>query len=352
LKLTDQSLIEQMKITAFDISQRKDLLELSRADLKLLSSHKAIIESRIDDIVLDFYENQTENDEISLLIGDADTLARLQSAQRKYILDLFSGHYEDEYVNNRLRIGLVHKRIGVEPKLYLASVRQLKGVITKVLTQIIDDSDELAATLDVLEKLFYFDITLVFDTYIDTMVNEIKIAQKKTENYAISLEEKVVERTKELKELAQLDPLTNIYNHRAMHEFIKRELAVAERKNSPLSFIYFDIDNFKQINDQSGHIVGDEVLKSIAVITKENIREVDYVCRYGGDEFCVLLPDCQLEHAQKIIDKFVTRYPQYSISLGIAESSTELRLEPEQLIQMADVQMYLAKKEQGCQVRC
>jgi len=354
LKLTDQSLIEQMKITSFEIAQRKQLLSLTHADLILLSSHKLMVEANIDDIVTEFYENQIQNDEISLLIGDADTLQRLQSAQRKYILDLFSGTYDDEYVNNRLRIGLVHKRIGVDPKLYLASVRQLKAVVTEVLSAFITDFDQLTATLVALEKLFYFDITLVFDTYIDTMVNEIKIAQKKTEDYATSLERVVAERTQELKEQAQLDPLTNIYNHRALHEFLGRELALSQRKKTSVSLVYFDIDHFKQINDTCGHVVGDEVLKHLSLCMLGSIRVVDYACRYGGDEFCVLLPDCALEHAkgvcQKIIDKFVNKYPDYSISMGIAESTDELKLEPEELVQQADTQMYLAKKELGCQV--
>lgn len=71
------------------------------------------------EIVDEFYQRQVEDEEISLLIGDASTLNRLSNAQRKYIIDLFSGTYDSEYVNNRLRISMVHKHIGVEPKLYL-----------------------------------------------------------------------------------------------------------------------------------------------------------------------------------------------------------------------------------------
>ena len=116
---TEQTLLEQMRITDFEVEHRKILFSFSNADAQLLLSCKPTIEQNIDSVVTEFYRMQTSVAEIALLIGDADTLARLRSAQRKYILDLFGGLYDLEYVNNRLRIGLVHKRIGVEPKLYL-----------------------------------------------------------------------------------------------------------------------------------------------------------------------------------------------------------------------------------------
>ena len=114
---TEQTLFEQMRITELEIESRKALFSFTGADVKALQSFKPIIEENIDKIVDDFYGLQTSVSEIALLIGDSDTLARLRTAQRRYVLDLFNGVYDLEYVNNRLRIGLVHKRIGVEPKL-------------------------------------------------------------------------------------------------------------------------------------------------------------------------------------------------------------------------------------------
>lgn len=104
MKRTDKSLLEQMQISDAEISRRMTLLDL-------LTAQQAVIEDSIDDIVDEFYEAQTAVDEIALLIGDAETLARLRAAQRMYVIDLFRGIYDSEYVNNRLRIGMVHKRI-------------------------------------------------------------------------------------------------------------------------------------------------------------------------------------------------------------------------------------------------
>jgi GGDEF domain-containing protein len=262
---------------------------------------------------------------------------RLRTAQREYVIDLFSGHYDSEYVNNRLRIGMVHKRIGVEPKLYLSAVRTLKEILVRTLNANIDKQETLNRILDTLDKLIYFDTTLVFDTYIDSLVGEIEAARRRTEVYAKSLEVKVAERTKQLEEQAKLDPLTKLYNRGAMQDILRRELALAKRRHTALSLVYFDMDNFKVINDTHGHIKGDEVLKSLGQVLLNVVRETDTPCRYGGDE--------------KIINEFTSRYPSFYLSMGIAETGPDDFVDGNQLIRLADDKMYAAKKETGSQIR-
>ena len=249
---------------------------------------------------------------------------------------------------------MVHKRIGVEPKLYLSAVRTLKEVIVKELERSIVKKDVLDATLVALDKLLYFDITLVFDTYIDCLVGEIETAKNRTEIYALSLEEKVAERTQQLEEQARLDPLTNIYNQRAMKEFLRRELAVAKRRQLKLSLVYFDVDKFKDINDMHGHMKGDEVLKNIGHAMLNNVRDTDISCRYGGDEFCIILPECGVNEAkticEKIIKEFSDKYTDYSLSMGISETGPEEYIDGDQLIKTADEKMYQAKKVSGFQI--
>jgi len=351
---TDQTLVEQMKISDLEITKRKELLNLTSEDIKVLTSHKLLIEENIDNLVDTFYKQQTKIDEISLLIGDADTLMRLKNALRKYILDLFSGYYDSEYVNNRLRIGLVHKRIGVEPKLYLSAVRTLKKVFSGIFSESIEDKKLLYKTENAIDKLLHFDVTLVFDTYIGSLVGEIQTAKQRTELYAKSLEDKVAQRTKQLEELSRIDPLTDIYNQRAMYDYLRRELASVKRNNAKLSMIYFDVDKFKQINDNEGHIKGDEVLKKIGQILKNNAREVDVPCRYGGDEFTMILPNCDSKNAEviceKIIKDFSQTYTKYSLSFGISETGTDIYVDSDQLIKMADEKMYLSKQEDGFKI--
>jgi diguanylate cyclase len=196
----EQTLLTQMQITEVEITRRKEFLCLSRKDIALLVKCRPFIEEEIDVIVADFYRIQISIEEIALLIGDADTLKLIHAAQRNYVLDLFSGCTDIEYVNNRLRIGLVHKRIGVEPKLYLSAVKTLKDIITKVLQHRIHDTAVLADTCQALDKLLYFDITLVFDTYIRSLVSEVETAKVRVESYAATLELQVAERTAQLEE--------------------------------------------------------------------------------------------------------------------------------------------------------
>jgi len=351
VRRTDTTLLEQMQISDIEITNRMELLGLNREVLTQLSSYKLLIEDNIDIIVEEFYQSQTDIDEISLLIGDADTLVRLRNAQRTYVIDLFSGHYDSEYVNNRLRIGMVHKRIGVEPKLYLSAIRSLKELIVRVLKQNIEDTEVAGVVLNTLDNLFYFDTTLVFDTYIGSLVGEIESAKRKAEDYAKSLEQKVAERTHQLEEQARLDPLTGIYNQRAMKDVLRRDVSGAKRRNATLALIYFDIDSFKKINDIEGHVKGDEVLKYIGHILLNGTREVDLPCRYGGDEFCVVLPDCNLENArelsQKIINEFTGKYPEYSLSMGVSMIGPGNYVDIDTLIKDADEKMYKAKQETG-----
>ncbi len=189
---TDKTLLEQMQISEVDIQDRMEVLKLGHEELTILADQHKIIDDNIDIIVGEFYEEQTKVDEISLVIGDADTLRRLRTAQRRYVLDLFSGHYDAQYVNNRLRIGMIHKRIGVEPKLYLAAIRTLKKIVVNILQRSIKAEDILEITLEALDKLVYFDTTLIFDAYIDSLVGEIESAKNKTEAYAASLEKKLL----------------------------------------------------------------------------------------------------------------------------------------------------------------
>jgi len=202
----EQTLLAQMQITSHEIARRREFLGIAGEDIALLKNCRAFIEEDIDIIVADFYQVQTSVPEIALLIGDADTLRRLHSAQRQYVLDLFGGSTGIEYVNNRLRIGLVHKRIGVEPKLYLSAVHTLKDIINSALERRITDPVILARTCRALDKVLYFDVTLVFDTYIRSLVSEVETAKASIEIYAASLEVQVAERTRQLQEkVAQLE---------------------------------------------------------------------------------------------------------------------------------------------------
>lgn len=101
----------------------------------------------------------------------------------------------------------------------------------------------------------------------------------------------------ELQEQAIRDPLTNVYNRRYMNEFLSQEVARAERDGTPLSVVIMDMDNFKMFNDTYGHKCGDIILQEIAAFLVQHTRKGDVVCRFGGEEFVILMPGATLEKA-------------------------------------------------------
>jgi diguanylate cyclase (GGDEF)-like protein len=351
MKNTEKSLIQQMRITDFEITGRKSLFSISLADAEHLKKAKPYIDNELNSIVETFYQNQIEVPDIALLIGDADTLSRLHNAQKAYITDLFSGFYDMEYVNNRLRIGMVHKRIGVEPKLYLAAILTLKQLLISHIRKAVPTENNPDAVIEALEKLLMLDISLVFDTYIRSLISEIEISKDKSEQYASALEDKVKERTKQLELLSRTDPLTGLLNRQHFDELMTQALRAAQRRSEPITVAYVDIDDFKVINDTQGHRRGDEILERVAKALKKSSRTDDFCFRYGGDEFCIIMPNCQSDEANEAWGKRLNNIlsaqtDSPKLSIGYAQTGPEEYLSVEQLLQKADEEMYRAKREQ------
>lgn len=155
----------------------------------------------------------------------------------------------------------------------------------------------------------------------------------------------------ELEALAVTDELTGCYNRRYFHQIIVRELKRHHRYGLPLSLLFIDIDRFKDVNDELGHDTGDQVLQLVADLLIGQVREADYVFRWGGDEFVVLL-SCSREHAERKARDIKTEFvrltaqaglPRYlGLSVGRGEASAALS-DPFSLVQEADEEMYRDK---------
>lgn len=349
MQKTEQTLLEQLRISDFDIEHRKILFSITEEDIELLKNLKPVVSSEVNLIVSRFYDLQVQISEINSIIKDAETLARLRVAQHNYILDLFSGQYGIDYVNNRLRIGLVHKRINVDPKLYLSAIQLLKNLLIEFLSESIADSKRLIKTKAALEKLIMFDISLVFDMYIHSLLSEIDLARARSQQYANLLEIKVKERTRQLELLSRTDPLTGLLNKRHLQEILTQTLAAAQRRREPVTLVYFDIDDFKIINDTKGHLRGDEILRIVGHAIKINSRAEDQSFRYGGDEFCVALVNATEQQAKRyygprLLEEIQKVEPNLQLSIGYVQTGPEQYLLPEELISKADKRMYEVKR--------
>ena len=160
---------------------------------------------------------------------------------------------------------------------------------------------------------------------------------------------------KKLKGLANVDGLTEVYNHRYFQDTLKMNIEISNRTSKPISMIFIDIDYFKHYNDLYGHQKGDEVLRNIGKILRENVRKDDIVARYGGEEFAIILPSTKEDEALKIADnirlivestKFYGEENQpkgtLTVSMGISIYPDKAKTDIE-LIKSADDALYRAK---------
>lgn len=161
-----------------------------------------------------------------------------------------------------------------------------------------------------------------------------------------------VELHEELKTIALTDPLTGIYNRRGFFDKTKVEFLKASRESKSLSLAIYDLDNFKAINDSCGHEVGDLVLKEVTKIVKDNIRESDVFGRFGGDEFIILFPGCDLKSTLRVLDRIRVavgkikepslKGRELSLSFGLT-TTRDGTGSFEELVALADSALYEAK---------
>ena len=173
--------------------------------------------------------------------------------------------------------------------------------------------------------------------------------QHKLEAIVSEKTEELEVKNKELEKLANFDSLTGLYNRRKINELLETELKRFSRNNLVFSLMFFDIDHFKKINDTFGHDVGDVVLKSFADVLSSNVRSIDSVGRWGGEEFLIILIDSNSEKAKIVAEKIQANLREFNFepvgkitaSVGISESTDSDSLET--LIKRADEALYRAK---------
>ncbi len=202
----------------------------------------------------------------------------------------------------------------------------------------------------------------------DQMAVHLKKSGEELEGYSRNLEKKVEERTRDLEidiekrkkvedmleKISRIDSLTGCYNRGYGLELLDRQIKLSHRSKSPLLLAFLDIDNFKGINDTFGHGEGDQVLKETVNLFKSTLREVDIICRMGGDEFLLIFPDNSLKEAPLIkerLDRDLIKLNQslkkpykIDLSIGLSEYDPVNPLTTDELIRIADQKMYEEKK--------
>lgn len=150
-----------------------------------------------------------------------------------------------------------------------------------------------------------------------------------------------------MSKISKTDGLTKSLNKKAILDTI--DLSINDKRMAQFTVLMFDIDNFKGVNDNYGHVTGDVCLKTLATIARKNIRDDDFLGRYGGDEFIIVLTHINVEEARPIAERFIrkvneTKSPHFSISLGMSSYPTDGRTQKD-LLEIADQGLYYSKEK-------
>ena len=202
--------------------------------------------------------------------------------------------------------------------------------------------------MEITEEAFWSLITLSHQFATNVLI----LLSHRMRNENELLEANILEKIS-FQEQTNIDPLTNLYNRRWLSIQLPRLIKRSAISNEPLSVLMIDIDHFKQINDNYGHLTGDKVLKFLSNTIKGNIRPEDYACRYGGEEFIIIFPKTGAKEAlipaeriRTITEKEseVSELPTITISGGLATiNNNSSEFDWEELVKIADNNLYFSK---------
>ena len=241
--------------------------------------------------------------------------------------------------------------------MFSLSTRVIDEILEQIHTEVAQAADffglKIGGTPSIPELLQEANIELsLLNMSYEQINRELVQAKVQLEKLTRELETK----NRYLESIANLDGLTEIYNHRFFQEFLDKEINRASRKDSDFSLLFADVDYFKRLNDLHGHQTGDQILKQLASLCQEMIRQYDLLARYGGEEFVFVLPETCQKDAMAIAEKIrlaVETHPfaadgetyRITMSFGVAsfETSGRPHLSKAELIDRADKALYNAK---------
>ena len=343
-------LVERENIDGISLSNNLQTVEISQG-----------ISFKKDVSTLTFEETQTHmivssSIELSSIWGNLSivySLKELKGEVQRANKDI------EKFINKRIRDAFFSALLfsiffGVLSYILAVSITKPILLLTKRADQIANG--KLEDTKDILHINSNDEVGLLTKSFMQ-MSQKLQKSYTELKTLNETLEKKVQERTHELKLLAVTDPLTQLYNRRYFSSASNDVLFIAKRKQENLSLIMIDIDKFKNVNDTYGHKIGDDVLIEFANLLKSTQRKSDIACRFGGEEFVILLPTTDIEVATKVAQKLRKKTENFSIaldsnksvkftiSLGVSSVDLENEVNIELALQRADNALYEAKNE-------
>jgi diguanylate cyclase (GGDEF)-like protein len=340
----DYPLCERCGLDSDAIQERLGILGLDSADADNLGRalHDNVIAPNIDAIVDRFYSTLRRVEAFGLVVGAADADSGLKTRHENYLLGLGIHFREPAYFEERLRVGAVHQRSGVPQSLYQCTYQGLQSLLIESIPRDVRaDDTAYEAMLRFILKIMALDMSLATESYCSARVGDLK--------QSLETERGQSER---LRVLSITDWQTSLRNHSYARQSLEALLAQRDTEDRALCVIMADLDHFKAVNDRHGHLVGDEVLKICAARMVAGARADDEVCRYGGEEFLLILDGARLGDAWEVAERVRSRISEdeihcgdeqiyVTISLGLAEAQASDTANS--LIERADAALYAAK---------
>ncbi|WP_321393148.1 diguanylate cyclase [Emcibacter sp.] len=299
--------------------------------LETLAEIYPFLTSVIDEVLDKFYVDLMGNERTSLILRDEEVRLRARIAQKKHWINfVLSGNYHHKYFEAAERIGKTHWHHGVSLTDFSSAYHRVLGYLTQFLVgKYIDSPTLLLNAMMAIQKVTFMDMDCASSAY---------------RRYD----------QEQQRRLFLIDQLTGAGNRAAFVEDLVHCLEEYDNNQVPFSIALVDMDNFKAVNDNHGHVVGDRVLKTVAEAIKESLRVGDRVYRYGGDEFTVLLSGTHLSEAKKIMERTLKNVAgktiparegeiSTTVSIGVAEQGKDTET-AEKLIEKADKALYKSKE--------
>jgi len=327
-----ERIVKELNITKADFEKRKQFLQIKEDDIQRIHSLRQSMKKVPTAIFDRFYNHLMAFDETREYFKGQEVINHLKQKQMKYFEELLSGNYDWAYLLSRLSVGYTHVQLNIVPLWYIGAYTQYIEEIRRVVKEYSEDEEE---TMKSLLKVMMLDIVLTLESYHYT---KYKLQE-------------------ELKRLAVTDDLTGIFNRRKLEEVMQYEMDLSVRQKKPLSMLMIDIDHFKNVNDQHGHDVGDDVLVSLAKLMNESLRGTDYLIRFGGEEFIIFLPGASLSTTKDIAERLRQKVEHHifeivgriTVSIGVAEYMKSDNKDG--FLKRADEKLYQAKEGGRNQVR-
>jgi predicted signal transduction protein with EAL and GGDEF domain len=282
-----QSLCDRFGFDAAGIAERLRMVGLTNPNdptvAEELQSH--VVQPHVDSIIDEFYESLGQHPEFLEIVLDQEHINHLKMTQRKYLLNLGRRFDTSEYFEERLRVGAAHQRVGVSLSLYQCFYCILQNMlITRIPQEIRVHPDAFATLSSFIIRITSLDMSLAIETYHSTKISTLEESID-----SIRDEEEVLRRT------LRFDSLTQVCSRSYLMQELREKLATAQAESRPMSVVMADLDHFKEVNDEYGHLIGDQVLRDVATRMVTGARGSDCVGRYGGEEFLIIFDDATLE---------------------------------------------------------